>query len=147
MAFARYDGTGANPILPQARGGGPRVMFEQLRAAQIVSSPTRIHRRRRVATGDVTGDSVDDIVCRAGRRAPTFASTTEQAPLREFMAYDSAFSGGVYVAVGDVTGDGKAEIAAGAGERRAAVKSSMERQEPRMSSWHTAAACGWQQPM
>jgi hypothetical protein len=33
-----------------------------------------------------------------------------------FMAYDPAFTGGVYVAGGDVTGDGTAEVVTGAGE-------------------------------
>src|SRR5205814_1368111 len=32
-----------------------------------------------------------------------------------FLAYDSAFTGGVTVATGDVTGDGKAEVITGAG--------------------------------
>jgi len=34
---------------------------------------------------------------------------------QSFMAYDSRFTGGVYVAVGDVNGDGKADIITGAG--------------------------------
>ena len=35
--------------------------------------------------------------------------------LTEFFAYDSRFTGGVYVAAGDINGDGKADIVTGAG--------------------------------
>jgi hypothetical protein len=37
------------------------------------------------------------------------------AVLREFLAYDPGFTGGVSVAAGDVNGDGKADIVTGAG--------------------------------
>src|SRR5204863_7714922 len=72
----------------------------------------------RVATGDVNGDGYDDLITAAGAgggpHVKVFDGKTG-ALLREFMAYDAAFTGGVYVAAGDVNGDGKADIVTGVG--------------------------------
>lgn len=71
-----------------------------------------------VATGDVTGDGIEDIVVGAGRwRQPT-VKVFDGVTLREvgsFNAYSSTFNGGVSVAVGDVDGDRRADIVTGAG--------------------------------
>jgi FG-GAP-like repeat len=73
----------------------------------------------RVATGDINGDGVDDIVTAPGPgTAPlvkVFDGATGQQ-LAQFMAYDAGLRGGVYVAVADVNGDGHADIVTGAGE-------------------------------
>ena len=72
----------------------------------------------RVATGDVTGDGVDDIVTAAGAgggpHVKVFDGTTG-AEVRSFFAYGAGFTGGVNVAVGDLNGDGFAEVVTGAG--------------------------------
>jgi len=71
----------------------------------------------RVALADVTGDGTPDLVTAPGPgTAPTihvFDSATHQE-VASFDAYESTFTGGVYVAAGDITGDGKAEIITGA---------------------------------
>ena len=71
-----------------------------------------------VATGDLTGDGVDDIVVAAGPgggpRVVVFDGQT-QAMVANFFAYDPAFTGGVFVALGDITGDGHLDIVTGAG--------------------------------
>jgi hypothetical protein len=71
-----------------------------------------------VATADVTGDGVDDIVTGAlsggGPHVQVFDGTT-LAVIRSFFAYDSRFRGGVHVSAGDVTGDGVADITTAAG--------------------------------
>src|SRR5207245_2763788 len=75
-----------------------------------------------VAAGDVTGDGKADIITGAGAgggpHVRVFDGTTAAqiaGPLGSFYAYDSAFSGGVFVAAADLNGDGKADIITGAG--------------------------------
>ncbi len=71
-----------------------------------------------VATGDVTGDGIADIVVGAGRGVRPTVKVFDGATLREvasFDAYSATFKGGLTVAVGDVTGDGRADIVTGAG--------------------------------
>jgi len=71
-----------------------------------------------VATGDVNGDGVADLVVGSGSIGPPFVQIVDGASgavLREFVPYDAGFTGGVYVAAGDVTGDGFADVITGAG--------------------------------
>jgi hypothetical protein len=62
----------------------------------------------RVATGDLNGDGVPDIITAPGPGGGpdirVFDGKTG-ALIREFMAYSPFFKGGVFVAVGDVNGD------------------------------------------
>ena len=69
-----------------------------------------------VATGDVTGDGVEDIITGAGAGAShvkVFDGRTG-AEIYSFFAYGD-FPGGVSVAAGDVLGTGRAQIITGAG--------------------------------
>jgi len=71
-----------------------------------------------VATGDVDGDGVPDIITGAGAGATTHVrvfSGVDLHQLASFYAFALGFDGGVYVAAGDVNGDGKADIFLGAG--------------------------------
>lgn len=72
----------------------------------------------RVAVGDITGDGVDDIVVGAGPgggpRVRVFDGRNGEV-LQDFFAFESTFTGGVYVGAADVTGDGRADIVVGAG--------------------------------
>ena len=74
----------------------------------------------RVAAGDIDRDGLPDLVCAAGPgggpRVVVY-SGKDGSVLRDFFAYDPAFTGGVSVAAGDVDGDGVADVitAAGAG--------------------------------
>jgi hypothetical protein len=72
----------------------------------------------RVASGDVTGDGVPDIITgTAAGIAPhvkVFDGVTF-AEVMSFFAYAPAFLGGVFVAAGDLNGDGFAEVITGAG--------------------------------
>jgi hypothetical protein len=70
----------------------------------------------RVATGDVNGDGVPDIITapgagNSGGHVKVFDGTTGGL-LSSFLAYGN-FQGGIFVAAGDVNGDGRADIITG----------------------------------
>jgi hypothetical protein len=69
----------------------------------------------RIATGDLDGDGVPEIVTAPGRNHIPLVRVFDQSGnlLTEFLAFDSSFLGGVDVAVGDVDGDGRNDIIAG----------------------------------
>ena len=72
----------------------------------------------RVASGDFNVDGRSEIVAAAGPGggpAVTILDSSTGEPLFSFFAYDSSFTGGVYVAVKDVNNDGVADIITGAG--------------------------------
>ncbi len=102
------------------QGGGPDVRVFDTATGQLVREfpayDLAFQGGVRVAVADVTGDGIPDIITAPG---PTggpdvrvFDGVTGLT-VREFMAYDPAFTGGVYVAVGDVTGDGTPDIVTG----------------------------------
>jgi fibronectin-binding autotransporter adhesin len=81
----------------------------------------------RVATADVDGDGVEDLITGAGPGGGPHVQVFSGAkllqgsvahvagPVASFFAYDAGFQGGVFVAAADVNGDGKADIITGAG--------------------------------
>ena len=71
----------------------------------------------RVATGDVNGDGVTDVIVGAGAGAGHVKvfSGADGSQIRSFFAYPG-FAGGVYVAAGDVNGDGRDDIVTGVGQ-------------------------------
>ncbi len=74
-----------------------------------------------VATGDVTGDGIPDIVVgqlSIGRTVKVFDGLNGVEILaKRFDAFSGSKIAGVFVAAGDVNGDGKADIIVGAGAR------------------------------
>src|SRR5262249_25169210 len=72
----------------------------------------------RVATGDVNGDGIEDIIVGAGvgggPRVRVFSGVNEEV-LAGFFGYESTGRDGPYAAAGDLEGDGKAEGITGAG--------------------------------
>lgn len=72
----------------------------------------------RVAMGDVTGDSVPDIIAAAGMGggpAIRVYSGRDLTLKASFFAFGPTFAGGVNVAVGDLNDDGVGDIVVGAG--------------------------------
>ncbi len=70
-----------------------------------------------VATGDVDGDGINDLVVAAG---PGGSPQVKKYNLdgkekRNFLAFNTRFKGGIHLAVGNVDADARAEIIVGAG--------------------------------
>ena len=69
----------------------------------------------RVASGDITGDGIDDIITGCG---PATGSTphvkvfdgVNGVEVRSFLAFGSGWPGGIFVASGDINGDGRDDI-------------------------------------
>ncbi|MBU1167210.1 VCBS repeat-containing protein, partial [Patescibacteria group bacterium] len=72
-----------------------------------------------VATGDLDGDGIDEIITGAGEGAGpqvrVFDSAGKVKMTNGFFAFNDKFRGGIHVASGDLDGDGKEEIIVGAG--------------------------------
>ncbi|QEL15922.1 Ig-like domain-containing protein [Limnoglobus roseus] len=102
-------------------GGGPRVTVFNAdgsdRASFFAYDPS-FTGGVRVASGDVNGDGVPDIVTAPGKGGGALVKVFDGktlALISSYTPYDSSFTGDVYVAAGDVNGDGKADIITGAG--------------------------------
>ncbi|MEA2088437.1 MAG: VCBS repeat-containing protein, partial [Patescibacteria group bacterium] len=71
-----------------------------------------------VASGDIDGDGISEIITGAGKGGGPHIRVfdIDGNLMFQFFAYDKNFRGGVNVAVGDIDGDGISEIITGAGK-------------------------------
>jgi hypothetical protein len=103
------------------QGGGPEVKVYDVatgaRRLDFFAYDPAFRGGVRVAVADVTGDGVPDIITAPGPGGGpdirVFDGVSGQL-VREFMAYDAGFSGGVNIAAADINGDGIADIVTGA---------------------------------
>src|SRR5439155_23461667 len=74
---------------------------------------------RRLGPGDINGDGTPEVVVGAGpgagRRVKIVDGFTGRT-LDDFFAFESSFTGGVYVAAADMNADGRDDVIIGAGE-------------------------------
>ena len=103
-------------------GGGPQVNVYNLLTQETTNffafAPS-FKGGVRVASGDVNGDGINDVVVAAGPGGGPQVNVYDGTSLQlvhSFYAYNAAFDDGIFVAVGDVNGDGYADIITGAGQ-------------------------------
>src|SRR5207249_3976607 len=121
VASADVNGDGLADIITGAGlGGGPHVrVFSGLDGSVITeffAFGAGFHGGVNVASADVNGDGLADIVVGAGAGGGPHVrilSGLDLSVLSEFFAYDAGFRGGVNVAAGDVNGDGFADVITG----------------------------------
>jgi streptogramin lyase len=109
------------PVVTGADAGGrPLVrVFDGLLGSmnsEFLAYDARFTGGVRVATGDVNGDGVPDIITApgpgGGPEIRVFDGVSG-ALIMDFMAYPANFTGGVFIACADVNGDGRADIITG----------------------------------
>src|SRR5262249_12560847 len=102
-------------------GGGPHVRVfnpDGTLRFSYLAYPAGFTGGVRVATADVDGDGIQDIITAAGPGGGPHVKVFSGADghlLASFFAYGPSFTGGVFVAAGDVNQDGKADIIVGPG--------------------------------
>src|SRR5262245_58787118 len=103
---------------PKTVRRAPRNCIESLRHLEQRLAPAIFTGGVTVASGDVNGDGALDLICGAGPGGSPLVKVYSGASgeiIQQFNAFESTFTGGVFVAAGDVNGDGKAEVIVGAG--------------------------------
>lgn len=124
VAVGDVNGDGVGDIITGAGPGGSSQIkvFDGLTGKEsrsFFAFPQGFTGGVTVASGDVNGDGVADIITGAGAgggpHVKVFDGLTG-AETQSFLAYSPTFSGGVYVAAADVNNDGLADIITGAGQ-------------------------------
>jgi hypothetical protein len=130
IGFAIGGGPGAEPQVKVYDNTGNVIMFDSAHNLDGFDAFPGFGGGVHVATGDVNGDGIPDLVVGAGpgggphvkvydgaaiESGEAGYQTTVANPLKSFYAYASTFRGGVNVAVGDINGDGHKDIVTGAG--------------------------------
>ena len=103
-------------------GGGPRVQVydavTNVKLRDFFAYDSSLRGGVAVATGDVNGDGIDDVITGAGAGGAAHVEVFDGATgtvLASWFAYDPSFRGGVWVAAADLDGDGRADVVTGPG--------------------------------
>lgn len=110
-ASAAAAGPGGEPRVNIYDGGGSLMR-------SFLAYPAAFRGGVHVATGDITGDGVPDVVTGAGPGGSPLVRVWDGvtgAMVREFYAYDPNFTGGVFVAAADLNLSGYADVITGPG--------------------------------
>ena len=123
LELLAVDSTGVGSLLPATSAfaetsfavGGPNsaTLYDFNGTKQFSVSPFATGIEARPAAADVNGDGVADLIVGAGPGGPSRVVVYDgktQAILRDFTAFETAFTGGVYVSATDLNGDGLADI-------------------------------------
>ncbi len=119
VAAGDVTGDGRDDIIAgSALGGGAVKVFDGVSGALVTSYQpfgAKFKGGVRVATGDVNGDGVDEVIVgqgAGGSRVKVFDGNSDTL-LQNFRAGPKGYWGGIFVASGDFDGDGKADILTG----------------------------------
>ena len=128
LAVGNFDGVNRSSIVAGAlSGGGPHVRIFDINTRPIggfFAYDVAFKGGVEVATGDLDGDGIDEIVTGAGPGGgPHIRMFDKQGQaLGGFFAFDDSYRGGVDVAVGDLDQDSEAEIIVAPGRGQGEVR-------------------------
>lgn len=115
------DGFSDIVVAPGSVGAGPNVRVISGKNGSILRSFFAYDRGYiggvTVASGDVNGDGVDDIITGPQIANPPHVmvfSGANGSVLQSYYAYSARFNGGIFVAAGDFNNDGYADVVTGA---------------------------------
>ncbi len=121
VAVGDVNGDGKQEIVTSpGSGGGPHIRIFNIEGqpiSQFFSFQESFRGGINVATGDINGDGISEIIVGAGKGAEPIVKIFDYKGnlLSSFLAYNKNFNGGVKVAAGDMNKDKKDEIVTGPG--------------------------------
>ncbi len=125
FAVGDIEGDGALEVISAPRHGGAPVKVFDRYGNLLINNWYPVSAKfaggLSVAIGDVSGDNKGEIIIGYGKgTTPKVAvyrlsSTFQPLMVKQWLAFEKSFRGGVFVAVGNVDGAGKKEVIVGAG--------------------------------
>jgi hypothetical protein len=126
VAAGDFTGDGLDDIVIGAgEGGGPRVLILNAANLSVIADVFVFEQTfrggARVATGDVNGDGITDLITSAAEgggprvRVINGAAFPLVVSIADFFAFEPTLRNGAYVSSGDFNGDGRDDVVVGAG--------------------------------